>query len=240
MRFLHVAAILAVVCFPGLAAAQFIDSQHLAAGQFLVATEKLNDPNFAEAVVLLLQYDSAEGSVGIIVNRKTQLSLARIFPDKKATEDPVFEGGPVEIEVVQALMRSATKPSKGTLLVGDVYTTGSKQEIDKAITSKAAPSKFRAFLGYAGWGGGQLESEIQAGAWTVVKATPKMIFDDAPDTLWERLNRQANGQIASGYSDLSAVIGSTWTARSAGHRLPASVMQPTSALATRYVFRSPA
>lgn len=195
VRYLLIAVFLAFF-HPGESGAQFIDSQHLAAGQFLVATDKLGDPNFSESVIVLVQYDAGEGAVGIIVNRKTQLSLSRIFPDKKATDDPVFEGGPVEIQVVQALLRSATKPGKGTLLVGDVYATGSKQEIDKAISARVAPSKFRAFLGYAGWGGGQLEAEIQAGAWSVLKATPKMLFDEDPDTLWERLNRQANGQIA--------------------------------------------
>lgn len=195
-RVLLLTAVLALL-IPAGAAAQFIDIDHLAAGQFLVATDKLEDPNFSQAVVLLIDYDADQGAVGIIVNRKTELTLAKIFPDKKATEDPVFEGGPVEIQVVQALIRSATKPSKATLLVGDVYATGSKTEIDKAISSRAAPSRFRAFLGYAGWGGGQLEDEIKVGAWSIVRATPKTIFDENPDSLWDRLNRQANSQIAA-------------------------------------------
>lgn len=220
--------------------AQFIDSQHLAVGQFLVATDKLGDPNFSEAVVLLIHYDAGEGAVGLIVNRKTELPLSRIFPDKKATEDPVFEGGPVEIEVVEALIRSATKPASGKPLVGDVYATGSKQEIEKAISARTAPSKFRAFLGYAGWGGGQLEAEIQQGAWAVLKATPQTIFDANPDTLWERLNRQANGQIARRHSDRRAITGSTCTARNAGTKLPTKVMLITSAPPTPYVMKSPA
>lgn len=177
-------------------AAQFLDIDHLAPGQFVVATDKLEDPNFSQAVVLLIQYDAGQGAVGIIVNRKTELTLAKVFPDKKATEDPVFEGGPVQIEVVQALIRSSSKPPKGTLLVDDVYATGSKTEIDKAISSRAAPSRFRAFLGYAGWGASQLEDEIKIGAWSIVRATPKTIFDENPDSLWDRLNRLANGQIA--------------------------------------------
>ncbi len=238
-RVLQWAGLLALIQ-SGTAAAQFLDIQHLAAGQFLVATGKLNDPNFTDAVVLLIQYDAGQGAVGLIVNRKTDLTLSRIFPEKKATDDPAFEGGPVEIQVVQALLRSSTKPRKATPLVGDVYATGSKEEIDKAISARSAPSKFRAYLGYAGWGAGQLEDEIKLGAWSIVRATPKMIFDEDPDSLWKRLDQQANGQIAVSHWDLSAVIGSTRTARNAGSRLPAKVMQTTSEPHTAYVTRSPA
>lgn len=195
IRFLLFAAALAFLNPVG-ADAQFLDIEHLAAGQFVVATEKLGDPNFSQAVVLLVHYDASEGAIGIIVNRKTELTLSKIFPEKKAAPDPVFEGGPVEIEVVQALIRSATKPANATPLVGDVYETGSKTEIDKAISSHAAPSRFRAFLGYAGWGSEQLEDEIKVGAWSIVRATPNTIFDEDPDSLWDRLNRQANSQIA--------------------------------------------
>lgn len=225
---------------PGRAGAQFIDSQHLAVGQFVVATEKLGDPNFAEAVVLLTRYDAGEGAIGIIVNRKTDLTLARVFPKKKATEDPVFEGGPVEMRVVQMLVRSSVKPRDATLLVDDVYATGSKQEIEKSISARLAPSKFRAYLGYAGWESGQLEAEIKLGAWVVLKATPKTIFDEDPDSLWDRLNRLANSQIAGLYCDRSARIGSTRTARKAGSKLPASVMQTTRVPHTTYVIGSPA
>jgi putative transcriptional regulator len=195
IRFLLFAAAFSMLN-PAGAAAQFLDIDHLAAGQFVVATDKLGDPNFSQSVVLLIHYDASEGAVGIIVNRRTELTLAKIFPEKKAAADPVFEGGPVEIQVVQALLRSATKPTNATPLIGDVYVTASKAQIDKAIKSHTAPSRFRAFLGYAGWGGGQLEDEIKAGAWSILRATPQTIFDEDPDSLWDRLNRQANSQIA--------------------------------------------
>jgi putative transcriptional regulator len=182
--------------FSSLAAAQFIGSQPPAAGRFLVATDKLGDPNFSQAVVLITQYDADEGTVGLVVNRRTDMPLSRVFPKKGATEDPVFAGGPVDIRLVQALVRRSAKPNHATHLVDDVYAIAGKEEIEKSIAAKVEPSKFRAYLGYAGWGPGQLEEEIKVGAWSVLNAAPKTIFDEDPDSLWDRLNRVAHSQIA--------------------------------------------
>lgn len=179
------------------AVAQFGQPQHPAAGQFLVATDKLEDPNFAETVVLIIQYDEEQGTVGVIVNRRSQVPLSKVFPKKAVTDDPVFAGGPVDLRAVQALLRSSAKPPDAIHIVDDVYATGSKEQIEKSLGSRTGPSKFRVYLGYAGWEGGQLEAEIQMGAWTILRATATTIFDENPDSLWDRLNRQANSQIAS-------------------------------------------
>jgi putative transcriptional regulator len=179
------------------AVAQFTQTQHPAAGQFLVATDKLDDPNFAETVVLIIQYDEDEGTVGVIVNRRSQVPLSKVFSKKGVTDDPVFAGGPVDLRAVQALLRSPTKPTDAIHIIEDVYATGNKEQIEKSLGSRTGPSKFRVYLGYAGWESGQLEAEIQMGAWSILRATPTTIFDENPDSLWDRLNRQANSQIAS-------------------------------------------
>jgi putative transcriptional regulator len=182
---------------PDVAAAQYVGPQPPAAGKFLVATDKLGDPNFSESVVLVTQYSPDDGTIGLVVNRRTDVPLSRVFPKKGATEDPVFAGGPVDIRLVQALVRKSAKPNHSTHLVEDVYAVASKEEIEKSIAARVEPSKFRAYLGYAGWGPSQLEQEIEIGAWSVLNAAPKMIFDEDPDSLWERLNRLAHSQIAS-------------------------------------------
>lgn len=174
------------------------DEQHLNTGDLLVASKKLGDPNFAESVVLLLEYDDDKGALGVVINRRSEIPLARIFPDiKGAGADPVYVGGPVSITAVQALLRLPNEMNDVTHVSGDVYATGSKQVIDKSVREHAAPSKFRLYVGYAGWAPGQLEAEIRLGAWSVLVNRSKLIFDDDPDSLWSRLTRESQMQVAA-------------------------------------------
>lgn len=191
------AAILALAfCLPSLAA-QYTSETALHVGDLLVATEKLGDPNFAESVVLIVQRDEDGGTVGVIINRRSEIPLSRVFPRiKDAGSDPVFVGGPVSLTAVQALLRLPEQTEDVTHVAGDVYATGSKQVIEKSVREHAAASKFRLYLGYAGWAPGQLEAEMQLGAWSVLTNRPRVIFDDDPDSLWSRLTHEAHMQIA--------------------------------------------
>ena len=166
-------------------------------GTFLIATEKLGDPNFAETVVLIVQHDPAQGTVGIIINRRTDFPLSQIFPEiKAAPADPVFLGGPVARTSGQALLRLPAKTADTTRVSGDVYLTAAKDLIDKSVTARTSPAKFRLYIGYAGWGAGQLDAEVRLGAWLLVPATPALIFDNDPDSLWSRLVHQSQMQVA--------------------------------------------
>ena len=77
-----------------------------------------------------------------------------------------------------------------------VWATGSKQRIDQAVSAGESPSTFRLYVGYAGWGPGQLEHEIELGGWSVLRATSAIVFDDDPDSLWQRLQHQSETRIA--------------------------------------------
>ncbi len=166
-------------------------------GRFLVATEKLGDPNFRESVILVLRHDDEKGTLGLVVNRRSKVTLSRIFPDVSgAKADPVYVGGPVELSTVQAILRTTAKSGDMVRILSDVYTTSNKDEIEKAIASGTEPSKFHVYMGYAGWASGQLEAEMEMGAWSVIKATPDQVFDEDPDSLWSRLIRKADSQIA--------------------------------------------
>lgn len=172
-----------------------------AAGRFLVASTKLSDPNFRRTVVLLLADDADRGAIGVIVNRRSKVSLARVFPslkgpDNSEPKDLAFAGGPVEVSTAQALLRSASPTSGMERIVGDVYSTVDKDLIEKSISSGAASTKFRVYLGYAGWAPDQLEAEIDLGAWAVLRARADDVFDDDPDSLWSRLSRKADSEIA--------------------------------------------
>lgn len=179
--------------------AQYDIEQHLSVGDILVANEKLGDPNFAEAVVLLVQFDASEGTVGLVINRRSEIPLSRIFPDvKHATADPIYMGGPVGITIGQALLRLPGKAEELEHVSGDVYATADKELIEKSVSSRAQPSKFRLYFGYAGWAPGQLEAEIRLGAWAVLKGRSKVVFDSDPDSLWDRLIRESRTRMAGG------------------------------------------
>ena len=183
---------------PGLFAGQPSAGPQVNAGDILVASEKLGDPNFAESVVLILEHDGNKGTLGVIINRRSEVPLSRIFPNiKGASADPVYVGGPVSITAVQALLRLPNEMDETTHVLGDVYASGSRQVIEKSVRAHVVPSKFRLYVGYAGWAPGQLEAEIQIGAWMVLPNRSKLIFDDDPDSLWSRLTRESHMQVAA-------------------------------------------
>src|SRR6185437_12581998 len=110
-------ALAVALCLPmlfsrtcAIAAEQYSPQERLSAGTILVANEKLGDPNFTQAVVLIVQFDKENGSVGLIINRQTAIPVSRVFPKaKQAAKDPVYVGGPLEITGVQALLRLREK-----------------------------------------------------------------------------------------------------------------------------------
>ena len=182
--------------------AQYGTEQRLAVGDILVANEKLGDPNFAQAVILLLQFDRDEGTLGLVINRPSEIPLSRIFPEiKHASADPVYMGGPVGVTTGQALLRLPGKAEQLEHISGDIYATGDKDLIEKSVSSRDPPAKFRLYFGYAGWAPGQLEAEMRLGAWSVLKGRSKLAFDHDPDSLWDRLIRESQTQMADGFAD---------------------------------------
>ncbi len=188
--------------------AQYRVQQPLSVGEVLIASDKLADPNFAESVVLIVEQGEDGGTLGLIVNRESEVPLSKLFPNLKGESlDRVFQGGPVSPDVGLALLRVSSKPEKSTRITEDVYFSGSKDVIEKSIASRASPSKFRLYLGYAGWAPGQLEAELAAGAWSIARGGPKVIFDSNPDSLWLRLSKEPRTQIAELRRELRTLVG---------------------------------
>jgi len=192
-----VVAMVVYAASPAVRGVQFAGgSEKLAVGALLVSKPALEDPNFAHTVVVLVQYDEEKGAFGLIVNRRTPATLEKVLPDlKSASNHQVYEGGPVQADLLLALFRSRTKPDEAQLVTGDIYETANSQAIEK-MAGASAPARFHAYAGYCGWGEGQLENEVQAGAWSVLTPDPRILFDDDPDSLWQRLDRQSQTRIA--------------------------------------------
>jgi putative transcriptional regulator len=177
----------------------FGQSDDLAAGRFLVASRELGDPNFAQTVILLIHYRADQGSVGLVVNRRSEVPLSRVFHDLKEAKsrtDPVYVGGPVEVTTVLALLKASSKPEDAAGVFSDVYLIANKDRLQATMASGADATVFHTYLGYAGWGPGQLEHEVELGAWHIQAANAGDVFHSDPDSVWPRLIRRTETQIA--------------------------------------------
>jgi putative transcriptional regulator len=180
-------------------AAAFAQTDDLAVGKFLVASRDLGDPNFAQTVILLVRYTEDQGAVGLVVNRATDVPISRVFQEFKEAKgrmDPVYVGGPVELNSVLALLKSASKPENGTRVFADVYLISNKDSLKATLASGAEASVFHTFVGYAGWSAGQLQHEVELGAWHIMAADAATVFHSDPDSVWPRLIRRTETQIA--------------------------------------------
>jgi len=183
-------------------------SGDLGAGTLLVASRNLKDPNFLETVVVVLAR-TPDGTAGLILNRQTKVALERILPGVTADKPApglVFLGGPVGFSEARGLLRS-TEARKGAYRVSkDTYLLNARDDITEALADGADTDRLRVYVGYAGWGAGQLEAEIRAGAWHVFGADTDVIFDPAPDTLWARQIRRTETLLAMQLSRFLAEI----------------------------------
>jgi len=174
-------------------------AKELAAGKLLVARRSLADPNFAQTVILLVEHSDDEGTVGLILNRQTKIPVSRLSKEiegAKGRSEPLYLGGPVQVEGVMALVRSHTKLEEAKHVLADIYMISNKTGLEKTISSNSASNSLRLYLGYAGWDAGQLEWELGMDAWNILPASAAVVFDPHPETLWSRLVEQAELQMA--------------------------------------------
>ncbi|GAB3649698.1 YqgE/AlgH family protein [Glycomyces tarimensis] len=168
-------------------------------GSLLVATPTLQDPNFDRTVVIGVGHES-DGVLGVVLNRATEMPVADVLGDWGVLAgDPavLFEGGPVQPEAAIALGWSkadapesdAFRPVMGRL--GTLDLSRDPGEVSHLLDG------MRVFAGYAGWVPGQLESEIDAGAWMVFDALPTDPFSTNPEELWAMVWRRQGGLLSA-------------------------------------------
>jgi putative transcriptional regulator len=171
---------------PAPAGREFAPSS-IAKGVLLVASPSLNDPNFSQAVVLIVEH-GPEGTLGLILNHSTNILLSAALPEVtvlKGTTYHLFVGGPVEPTRLLLLFRSKEPPADARSVFDSVYVGGRPDVLERLITQAKPTETFRAFAGSAGWAPGQLTYEMLQGAWAVLPADSIGIFDQDPATLWQ-------------------------------------------------------
>lgn len=154
-------------------------------GVFLVASPSLSDPNFYQTVLLIIAHGQG-GTVGLILNRPTNVLLSEVLPDftvLKRTPYRLFAGGPVNQTQLVLLFRLTRVLPDTRQIVGQIYV-GTLGAMERIITQRKPTETFRAFSGFAGWAPGQLEHEMLEGAWGILPSDALSIFDKDPATLW--------------------------------------------------------
>jgi len=174
------------------------NAKSLGTGKLLVASRNLGDPNFAKTVILLVRYD-AQGVLGLVLNRRTDVPLSRVLESLKAAKDrsdPVYVGGPLEMPAVFALFQSPAKLDGAEHVFDSVYLISAKPLFEQTISSHPKPDVFHVYLGYAGWNQDQLRQEVELGAWFVFPAETNTVFKADPDSLWREMIRKTEMQMA--------------------------------------------
>jgi putative transcriptional regulator len=159
-------------------------------GVFLYAAPSLGDPNFAETVVLLLEHGPG-GSLGLIVNRPTRVGVREAV--KELAETPgldlrVYQGGPVQPDVMVALVRQPRALADARRVLADVQFSTEPQQWREVAGGPEAASRLRVYAGYAGWGPGQLAREMRLGSWVVAPGDARSIFSSEPSALWPKVH----------------------------------------------------
>jgi putative transcriptional regulator len=166
-----------------------------ARGQLLIAGPALLDPNFWRTVVLMIEH-SEDGALGLVLNRPSETSVGDAVPQLEQLvdlDDQLFIGGPVQPSAVIVLAEFEDATDAALLAFDDIGVLGT----DAAIESLGAGVRSaRAFVGHAGWGSGQLDSELERGDWILEPARREDAFNDAPRELWTEVLTRKGGSYA--------------------------------------------
>lgn len=175
---------------------------------FLIAMPAMADPNFSRTLTYICEH-TREGALGVIVNRPIEMNLATLFErvdipveTGDLSRRPAYFGGPVQTDRGFVLHRPAGQ-WQSSLRVGDDLALTSSRDVLMSMGKTGAPADALVFLGYAGWGAGQLEQELAQNAWLTVGADPHIVFDLPPE---ERLPA-AMQLLGIDFSRLSDVAG---------------------------------
>lgn len=162
---------------------------------FVVAMPSLRDPNFARAVVLLVEHGPS-GSLGFVVNRPSRLSFEQVadalgFEQREGPDDvPVFMGGPVAPQSGWILFDpTGIDPAdlEEALIIHASLAVSASRRLLERIAREGAPQRCVLALGYAGWAEGQLDAEFQQGSWIPLDLDPEIVFDAEPNQRWSRV-----------------------------------------------------
>ena len=154
-------------------------------GILLIADPFLKDPNFMRTVVFLCEHQD-EGSFGFVLNRSYDYTLDELVNGLDDLKLPVFYGGPVQMDTIHFLHQYPDKIPGGYEIAEGIFWGGDFDIAIKLIRDGAVDQKrIRFYIGYSGWGSGQLNDELKEKSWLTVQANRKIIFHKQTDEIWK-------------------------------------------------------
>ena len=170
---------------------------------FLVSMPQLLDPNFKRTVILLCRHSEEDGAFGLVVNRPL-VTAGRVVvnldpPTATERELELWVGGPVEPQRSWMLVagESGDAESAGGIAIADGLYLSTSPDLLRRMLEPDPPSRVRLVVGYAGWGPGQLESELEESAWLISEIDRELIFATPPQDMWEAAIRRLGADPAA-------------------------------------------
>jgi putative transcriptional regulator len=167
--------------------------ESLAPGILLIADPFLKDPNFIRTVVFLCDHQQ-EGSFGFVLNKTYDHTLDELVNGAEGLKIPVYFGGPVQMDTIHFLHQLPEIIPGGLEITEGIFWGGDfEAAIEQLRVGKIDMSKIRFFIGYSGWGNGQLTDELKEKSWLTVMATRKLIFHKEINEIWKESLRHLGG-----------------------------------------------
>ena len=165
-----------------------------AAGVLLIADSFLKDPNFSRTVVLLCEHKEA-GSFGFVLNKQIEQTLDELISDLEGHRLPVYYGGPVQMDTIHFLHQYPDLIPESVKVSDGIFWGGNFETVTALLKSKIIDlDKIKFFIGYSGWGDGQLSGELTERSWLTVKANQGLVFNTGFDEIWKNSLKTLGGE----------------------------------------------
>jgi putative transcriptional regulator len=165
-------------------------------GRLLISEPFLPDPNFERTVVLLCEHNE-EGSFGFVLNKPSILKVTEVMEDVLSLDSMVYVGGPVQQDTLHFIHRNSTV-ANAVEIASNVYWGGDFETLVSLVDTKQIPvNDIRFFLGYSGWGPGQLDTELEQDSWIVCNfINEQLLFDTDPQVMWRKALESMGGRFS--------------------------------------------
>ncbi|HRI26057.1 MAG TPA: YqgE/AlgH family protein [Ferruginibacter sp.] len=163
-------------------------------GILLIADPFLKDPNFLRTVVFLCEHRQ-QGSFGLVLNKQIEQTLDQLIAELEGFRFPVYYGGPVQMNTLHFIHQYPDLIPDSVKVSDGIYWGGNFESLTALIKNNhISESRIKFFVGYSGWGDGQLSAEMEEKSWLTVQATQNLVFATPHDDIWKNSLRHLGGK----------------------------------------------